>query len=600
MSSLQNATHQYVENFCLALRHVLSLSSTFGKDRNDEEISVCDFGAQLITPSRIKTFYALLSSGNRTKVSSSLLLLTEVVNSCKYGVYDILKTFDFSLSGLKTASIPPKLAGGKMGHARGDINSLEYVEALWKSEDLSRRPTRLAFLKFFMSLLRHSGEQTLPRLLQLKPLFAYALQYISKDPQWVQYELVQCLQGNLLERHKNIVSPGMRYDLFTEKALSELAIVVQQASHGDNELLAELAAHLIKAILLDGLDQSYHASHALSRRRNLRFLLQIRPWESSHFMHLIQEIGRHDHSLVSLYLKEMKYDFEPRENSDWITMMGVLSMLLHSLHQKSHSCLNNDTFEPEAWSELLNAVSSIRFCLRKSSMSKGLQHSSMLVASMVANLLSCILLALEVLFLVIEKFKMQRILQERHKLLDGSLCTAMSSLRSIMPDLQTAVAFHGKIFGARFSAGAIQKTWSIKILTLWFKLYPGDFIESNISREKFVYDTVELQTPLVRQQYIEFITAKYYHHSLSEGKINEINDSFQLGHIPACLSQVLCLAANRDLESDQSSKIKKWALQQMYNTAIFDSFPAEAFCWLDSIPRFVNKAIASYFDLKIS
>eukprot|EP00890_Picochlorum_soloecismus_P002712 jgi/Picsp_1/3441/NSC_06279-R1_urb1 ribosome biogenesis 1 homolog len=583
---LKNATHQYVETFCLALRHVLTLSNACRNNRTDEETFVCDLGAQLITPSRIKTFYALLSSGNRTKVSSSLLLLDQVAESCKYGVYDILKTFDFSLSSLKAASAPPKLAGGKMGHAQGDKKSFEYVEALWTSNDLSRRPTRLAFLKLFMSLLRNSGDYTLPRLLQLKPVFAYALQYMSKDPQWVQYELVLCLQDSLLKQHKNIVNPGMRYAVFTEKALSEFSIVVQQATHGDNEMLAETAARVIQVILLDGIDQPDHGFRALIRRRNARFLSKIRPWESSHFMHIIQETTMHDHLLIPLYLKEMKYDFEPKESPEWVTMTGVLSMLLKPLHQKGLNYLKKNIFDLEILSELLNAIGSIRFCLRKSSMSKGLQHSSMLVECIVANLLSCILIALEPIIRVLEKLKTQNVLQKRRKSLEGSISKAMASLKSIMPDLQTAVTFHGKIFGAQANTGAIQKQWSIQLLTSWFKMYPEDFIESNIHREKFVYDRDALLDPSVRQQYINFITTDHYHHLLSsESTSYKIDDSSQFSHIPACLSQVLCLAASRDLKPDQVAKIKRWTLQQMHTTAIFDSFPAEASCWVDSIPR---------------
>jgi len=589
LSLLQTATHQYVETFCLALRHVLSLSNS-----RDNSTIESDLGGQLITPSRIKTFYALLSSGNRTKVSSSLLLLDQVVASCKYGVYDILKTFDFTLKGLKAASVPPKLAGGKMGYAQGDKRSVEYIEALWSSSDLSRRPTRLAFLKFFMSLLRNSGDYTLPRLLQLRPLFAYALQYMSKDPRWVQYELVNCLQDNLLEKHRNIVTPGMRSSIFNEKALSELAIVVQQATHRDDEMLADIAVLLIQAILLDGIDQSDHGFHAMSRRRNLRFLLQIKPWESSYFMHIIQETVRHDHLLIPLYLKEMKFDFEPKESAEWVTMMGVLSMLLKSLHQKGLSYLKNNIFDPEMWTELSNAIGSVRFCLRKSALSKGLQHSSVLVESIVANLLSCILITLEPIVKVAEKFKAQSLYQGRHKSLDESVSKAMASLKSIMPDLQTAVTFHGKIFGAQATNESIQKQCSIKILTLWFRMYPEDFIESNISREKFVYDMIALQDPSVRQQYISFITTE---HRLLEVTIAKRDNCFQFSHIPACLSQVLCLAASRDLESDQLAEIKKWTLLRLYNTAIFDPFPAEASCWLDSIPRFVILFIAACFQL---
>lgn len=348
-----------------------------GKDRMlacEERLQkVC---LQIVRQHRLKTMYNLMSSGNRTKVSSALNLLVSIVHaSSTIGTSDIVgrlvHVFDFSLNALHTVSLPPKVAGGKMLDAINDPDNVK----IWYSKDVSKRPTRAAFVDFVLGLLEHSDPvMVLPHVLRLKPILGNVFHYMSKDPAEVQEKILDVIEKVILGNHNRareqvVLSISSRARFFTDMTLAQMAqIVVHGSLHSTQQVkkLSHKAKDLLVRILTDplngfavlhrlkvpghegqvtGLWDSLHRetwNMSKGQRRSLRFLLQLRPWESRQLMFIMKHVFEHDPEVATQFIYNVAYDLEPKATSNWVVMMGVVSLARKSVAKALQSSDNKN------------------------------------------------------------------------------------------------------------------------------------------------------------------------------------------------------------------------------------------------------------------
>lgn len=572
---LQNASPQYVENLCFVLESLMKHPGATGEH-------VCE---QLIHSRRIRILYNLLSSGNRTKVSCGLILMTCVADHGAPYVTRILKHFDFSLNALKVVGVPPKVSGGKMMNAADDEGDGMYARRLWDSEDLSKRPTRVAFVQFFKSMVSNCDELRLPLLLSMKYFASNVMHYISRDPYDAQMMVLSLVKTFILEQPSDVLTPPTKAAVFSEKFIGQLVAIMQRSGddNGADEVAHEASLLLTKILtdtslgVADGKTSLQEClfyenlSAAKSyKRRVLKCLLGIKPGPSHRIFLLLQHVFESDPLVAMLYLSEMPLDIEPRETSSFAANSAITIIALDSVITGLNQITSVDLFERQVLLANWKAVMSSK--ISKASLSKGIQHSAPFVAHASALMFERILESLNRVLGFLERAdEMERI--------DSIADKLRQVARKHVPDIQLVVAYHSKVCDDQSDnpQRSMRRSGSLNLLRAWIRAFPESLAESNVQIDKLVPDNIGVLHPQNQKEYIQLMnTASQY------SKTSALSPKFE-----SVLKRLSEIRVGKGDPEGVSSLCHQWLVEQLYSTRIFCQGTSGALVWLDNLPAYV-------------
>lgn len=572
---VQNASPQYVENLSSVFESLMKHPGPIGEQ-------VCE---QLIQSRRIRMLYNLLSSGNRTKVSCGLILMMCVADRGARFVTRMLRQFDFSLNALKVVGVPPKVSGGKMMNAADEEGDGLYARRLWESKDLSKRPTRVAFVQFFKSMVSNCDELRLPLLLSMKYFTSNVIHYISRDPYQVQLMVLSVVKTCVLEQPSDLLTPPTKAAVFSEKFVGQLVAIVQRSGDSNSaEEVAHEASLLLTKILTDpslGIaDGSISLQQCLfydnlsiaksSKRRVLKTLLGIKPTQSHMLFLLLQRVFESDPVIALLYLSDMSLDIEPRGTSSFAANSAIAIFALDTVIRGLKHVGFVDVFERQV---LLANWTTVMFSkMSRASMSKGIQHASPFVAHTSALILERILESLHIVLVFLE----------RADELEGIDCLG-DKLRRIarkhVPDIQLVVAYHSKVCDDQTSntERSIKRSGSLNLLRVWINAFPESLTESNLQIDKLVPDTIGALHSQNQKEYMQLMNTATQHSKYST--LSPKFDSILKLSLEDRVGQGDC--------GGVSSLSHQWLVDQLCSTKIFCQGSSGVLVWLDNLPGYV-------------
>ncbi|KAI8101441.1 hypothetical protein M9435_001547 [Picochlorum sp. BPE23] len=545
---VKNASPQYVENLCFVLESLMKHPGTTGE----------------------------------TKVSCGLILMSCIADHGARFVTRILKQFDFSLNALKVVGVPPKVSGGKMMNAADDEGDGLYARRLWDSDDLSKRPTRVAFVQFFKSMVSNCDELRLPLLLSMKYFASNAMHYISRDPYDAQLMVLSLVKTCVLEQPCDVLTPPTKAAVLSDKFIGQLVAIMQRSGDdtGADEVAHE-ASLLLTKILTDtrlGVTDGKTSLHEClfydtlstaksSKRRVLKILLGMKPGPSHRIFLLLQHVFESDPLVAMLYLSEMPLDIEPRETSSFAANSAITIIALDNVIRGLKQIGSVDLFERQVLLANWKAVMSSK--ISKASLSKGIQHAAPFVAHSSALMLERILQSLNSVLGFLER-------ADEVERIDSVADKLRQIARKHVPDVQLVVAYHSKVCDNQHdnTQRSIRRSGSLRLLREWIRAFPESLAESNVQIDKLVPDNIGVLHSQNQKEYMQLmnIACQYSKTSILSPKFESI---------------LKLLSEHRVRQGDPeevSSLCHEWLVDQLCSTRIFCQGTSGTLVWLDNLP----------------
>lgn len=568
----KNATPHYVENFCTIFHYLL--------DVDGEGV-----GERLLHPKRVRIIHSLLSSGNRTKISSGLLLLKHIAGGGSVNVNCILKNIDFSLNAIKVVGIPPKVSGGTMMNAADMGADGKYAYSLWTCGDLSKMPTRAAYIEFFKSMVVHCHPVKLAELLTIKHFMNGAINYLSKDPYYIQQDILQVIQRYVLDQNPYTLTPPTKGKVISDKFLSQLAQIVQQASErqGDNQddvaqNVLYLATTMLSKLLSDpnyGI-VSYDGIDVLFSKRledcqcqkAVSLLHAIKPAACKELCRLMHTVFGQNPVVAALYLRKVSIDIDPKKLTSCLINLSVMIMAFDALLSQIHSVGRQSSLDQgvvlQNW-KILSKVEGIS----RTSLSKCLQHKVSLISHTTIVYMTRLL---ETLSAVLNHVQ--------------SCCgtddyvtfrkTMATYATKGMPDVQIIIACHAKLVADHKSSCSCRSqklSGVLHLLRIWITIFPEVLLESNISIEKIVPSDIHEMHPQNQREYIDMVQ-----------QASSCPRSVALHPVLGTMLKLYLHETNSDLYQTNL----KWFMKQLQGTHLFYDGPMSCITWASTTLRYVS------------
>jgi hypothetical protein len=362
----KNASPQYVEQFCLIFKQLR-------------------MGTDLVHPKRIRIVHSLLSSGNRTKVSCALLALKGVP------VPIILERVDFSLGALDKIGVPPKVTGGKLMNATDSGQDGDYANRLWRSRDLAKRPTRVAYVDLFRYMLRECDPRTLSVVFSLRNFAGGALGYVSKDPFDAQEDMLSAIKECVLDLDDVVMTPISKWNALSGgKFLTQVSQVIEQCcerlkeqSAGDAEKadlnlvrrVLELASDILcdTVIAFSGTRSGKRSMfwRGLHELRPIRALMLLRPLKCHEHARIMHRTFQRSPLIAAMFLRDVSIDLDAKKTTSYIINA---SLLISAFDAVTRGMLDIESVSQNRILDVWKSIYPIRG-VSKIALSRGLQHS---------------------------------------------------------------------------------------------------------------------------------------------------------------------------------------------------------------------------------
>ena len=271
--------------------------------------------ARLIVTMKLKDIYAHLTSSERNRQRSALLLVASIARRGSSLASEIATNFDFSLNAL------PKLS--KPYH-----NSYKNANKNSKEMNLSTtsRSVRSAYIEFALSFLEVSHAALLRWVLQIRPLYTGVFHNLSTDDENTILSVLSVLRDKVLDSSA-MVPPGLQSAIFGDASLEQLAIISSNEMHSKaaqaaNDTLLVLCTDPSHGICPDDTalwESSTRKSGNFGggQGRLVRLMLKLRATESQNHRELLLLIAAGKPVLVAAYFDSFPYSLEPRASNAW-------------------------------------------------------------------------------------------------------------------------------------------------------------------------------------------------------------------------------------------------------------------------------------------
>ena len=534
----------------------------------------------IIEKRRIKYIHSLLSSGNRTKVSCGLHLLTAIAKRGSSHVSGILERVDFSLGAVKVIGVPPKVSGGKLMNAADSNADGEYAVKLWNSNELSKKPTRAAFVGFFMAMIEHCDLLDLPFVLHLKHFVTNVLKYCSKDPYPVQKVMLEMIDRRVLKQPNVVLTPPTIAAVLPDNFLSQLAQIVQQSwirvndEDGLCEQVMEIASGMLTNLLseprygiipMDSVPWDVFNNGKIDhsgRQRATKLLMSLKPAHCRAHLMIFRKVFARDPIIAALYLQRVPFELDAKKLSLFVMNMSLLVMCHVSLAAVLKRRPRNTS---HCWDSILynwESISSPKG-VTKSGLSKLLQHPTSFVSHVTVVYLIHILKTLSVL--------LDGIRDELDKKRAMLQCT-----KGIVPDFQLVIAYHTKCLtileekdpGRRWR----QLSGALELVGLWVRLFPESLAEANFHVDKLIPPNIERLNIQNQSKYLEILCETRY-----DSRLTHLSPAFDL---------VLKMALHSKSDSTIHNLCFRWLLEQLNDSKIFYDSNASSYSWLSNALRY--------------
>jgi len=529
---------------------------------------------------RIKYIHSLLSSGNRTKVSCGLHLLTAIAKRGSSHVSGILEHVDFSLGAIKVIGVPPKISGGRVMNAAESNADGEYAVNLWNSNELSKKPTRVAFVNFFMAMIEHCDLLDLPLVLHLKHFVSNALKYCSKDPYPVQKAMLEMIDRRVLRQPNVVLTPPTIATVLPDNFLSQLAQIVQQSwirvsdEDGLCEQVMEIASGMLTNLLseprygiipMDSVPWDVFFNGKIDqsgRHRAVKFLMSLKPAHSRAHLMIFRNVFARDPIVAALYLQRMTFELDPKKLSLFVVNISLLVMchapLVADLERRPVNTSH-------CWDSILynwESISSPKG-VTKSGLSKLLQHPTPFVAHA------------SVVYLIFALKTLSVVLDGIGEALDRKRA-ALQCTKRVLPDFQLVIAYHTKVLTALEekdpSHRSQQLSSALELVGLWVRLFPESLVEANFHVEKLVPPNIEQFNITNQSEYLEILCEAEH-----DCRLMQLSPAFDL---------VLKMALHNKSDGSIRNLCFRWLLDQLNASKIFYDSNASCYSWLSNALRY--------------
>eukprot|EP00887_Chlorella_sp_A99_P003671 scaffold7.g3671.t1 len=614
---------------------------------------------------RLKAIYFLLSSEARGKATAAQLLLAALAGApaatggaSGSGAGDargapaaaaggasacaeLVRTFDWGLSALPALA---KLPRPQKGETAAVAQARAW--AAWRSADALKRPTRAAFVRLALALLRAAAREplVLAQLLGVRPLLGGLLHHLAADPPENQLEVLEVLSKRVFGRRAG-VAPALQADLLTDAALGQLVAVSASATdeaegkareeagdeQGHARAAAAAAAH--RLVLAAATDPSHGlcsggaaapatllaaAAAALAptpaARRLLRLLARLRPADSASHLDVVTAAATGRPSLAAGLLLGLPYSLEPCATGRWFAHAAVVGRLQHALFGSAGSdgCLPPGLLQlahrglppPALGSPPIQAL--LRCCLPaalpKAALSRGLQHSPAVRHAMLSLLCHC----LGALHILIADLAAAAAAARtgpgpaEHHAQRGRQWEALGrglaqAARALLPDPQPLLAILAGLEkeegGLVAGSNGLLLAAVLRALLLWQRCLPGALAESHIDAERLVPQQPQLLAPHLQLQYLQLMMA-------AAGSTGGSAGGSARGSATSCatLPSQLLLPVLRMLTGpmpEVSAAATAWLRLRLAGTGAFVGNVQELELWLGLLPR-DGEATASF------
>ena len=560
----KNGTPHYVENFCRIFIFLL-------------EIDGNGVGERLLHPKRVRIFHSLLSSGNRTKISSGLLLLKHIALGGSGNVARIMKHVDFSLKAFTVVGVPPKVSGGTLMNAAIAGSDGEYAQTLWMSGDLAKMPTRAAYIEFFKAMVEQCTSMKLAELLTIKNFLGNALHYLSKDPYHVQEDVLKVVQKYILDQDGYVLTPPTKGMILSEKFLSQLAQTIQQAAErleGNVEEKVEnvlsLASHTLIRIVSDpniGVVSAQGSFMSMSLEHGTKaigLLCSLKPTGCKEHFRVMHAVFSKNAFVAGLYLKKVSLDLDPKKTTSCLINMSLVIMAFEALLSQIQSGEAEGTLDLDVIFKNWKYVSPGEG-VSKTGLSKCLQHPVRLISYTTVMYLTRVLQTLSAILDTV---------QRDDKAYIGFRDKITSYSRKRLPDVQIVIACHAKIDSSSPSSERVQHLSGIlQLLRLWITLFPEVLLESNIHIESILPSTIMQMHIDNQREYADIVR-----------QATTTPRSMTLNPVVGTIAKIT-------LQEPESSNIYqtnlKWLVKQMDGTGVLYDAPVSGMIWVSRALQYV-------------
>lgn len=569
----KNAPPNYVESFCNIFRALL----------HEDGVGLAE---RLLHPKRVRVIHSLLSSGNRTKISCGLLLLNDIAQGGSSNVSLILRNIDFSLNALKIVGIPPKVAGGTIMNAAIFGEDGEYAYKLWKSGELSKMPTRAAYLEFFKSMLIQCSTMKIPEILAIKHFSNSALNYLSKDPYYVQEALLKVVQKYVMDQNLYVITPSTKAMAMSERFVSQLAQTIQQASevlHGNEDISSHVGNVINQAsdILIQLLSCpdhgivpykniecffSKHLDHYHSEKVK-SLLHSLKPATCKEHAQILREIFSKNPIISIFYLTKCSIDFDSKKVTSNLVHMSIVIVAFDAfiahIRQLGSDCPFNQDMVLSNWKRVTTGQ-----IVSKTGLSKSVQHSMVLISHTTVVYLSRLLETLSVILeLAHSHFDVNDFEIFRDKISKYS--------KEYLPDLQIIIAYHTKIkndHSRRNTHRSRKLTGILRLLRLWIDLFPEVVLESNIVIESIIPSDIGCVHVENQREYIE--------------TLQQVSSSPKAMALNPVVGAMFKLSIDKRKFTKVYNMRYEWILKQMNSTYLFYDGAASARIWASNAIKY--------------
>lgn len=566
LGATKNGTPHYVENFCTVFIFLLQIDGN-------------GVGARLLHPKRVRIIHSLLSSGNRTKISSGLLLLKHIALAGPCNVARIMKNVDFSLKAFTVVAVPPKVTGGTlMNAAIGGVDG-EYAHTLWTSGDLAKMPTRAAYIEFFIAMVEQCAPMKLADLLTIKNFLGNAVNYLSKDPYFVQQDVLRVIQKYILNQDEYVLTPPTKGMILSDKFLSQLGQTIQQAAERLDANLEEekvenvlsLSSRILTRILSDpniGVvsEQGSCISKSLEHgqgKKAVGLLRSLKPTICKEHYRVIHAVLNMNAFLSALYLKNVSLDLDPKKTTSCLINISMVIMafdgLLSQIQSEEAGGLRDHLdviFQNWKYISPGEGVS-------KTGLSKCLQHPVRLISHTTVMYLTRVLQTLLAILDGVQRdCNDKAYIQFREKLTTYS--------RKMLPDVQIVIACHSKIDSSSPRSERVQYISGIlQLLRLWITAFPEILLESNINMESMLPSTIKQMHIVNQREYADIVRQ-----AITTPR-------------PMTLNPVVGTMAKITLQEPESSNVYqinlKWLAKQIYEIGLCYDAPNSGMIWVSRV-----------------
>jgi len=438
---------------------------------------------------RMKFVYSHLSSGQGGRAKSTLHLLTSIANLGRVTTRKLIDVFDWKFTGFQRLA-RPDTTGKWTPREQSDFGS-----------------ARMFFVKWVLSLLENADIRGTIQILSARQLVGPFLGHVGADPEELQLQILKFVACAVLSINHKLPAKVCR-SIFSEGFLSQLVLVTSQDTDHlgilwkNSTIALKSVATIGTFLLVEACTSTEHG--LLSNVKSESSLVEPGAKRLLRALHLLQYNSFVNHLLILKFvLKEVPVlsvgflatfpqTVEPRLSQSWFTTISLLgyavkcargcSLPFHGIigmHGMGSAPVDGSNLR-----SLLRRI--IPKSVSRSSLSRGLQHSSALVSFATLVLLENMLKTAS------------HINQSLEREWNSSSSEAMSryfqllhvkfgcALKESIPDPQVIVGIHQAVSqaGACVSEGKQQmellKVQMASVLCLYSKVLPNSLELANV------------------------------------------------------------------------------------------------------------------------